>query len=100
MGNGSIFRKLLLTALLLILVALVSADIFLTRYMAASELRHAEDMMAAQARILVPALAAMDPPSVPAWTSRAGIESRARVTIIGRDGVVLGRFPARSLHHG
>src|SRR5271157_1591211 len=89
MGNGSILRKLLLTALLLILVALVSADVFLTGYTAASELRHAEGVMAAQARILVPALAVMDPPSVQAWTNRAGIESRARVTIIGRDGAVL-----------
>jgi two-component system phosphate regulon sensor histidine kinase PhoR len=89
MGNGSILRKLLLTALLLILVALVSADVFLTRYTAASELGHAESTLAAQARILVPALAAVDPPSVQTWTNRAGIESQARVTIIGRDGVVL-----------
>jgi len=89
MGNISILRKLLLSALLLILVALGSAAIFLTRYTAARELQHAEDTMAAQARILSPALAATEPQSLEAWTNRAGIESRARVTIIGRDGVVL-----------
>ena len=53
MGNGTILRKLLLSALLLIVVALGSAAIFLTRYTAASELQHAEDTMAAQARILL-----------------------------------------------
>jgi two-component system phosphate regulon sensor histidine kinase PhoR len=93
MGNASILRKLLLTALLLILVALGSAAVFLTRYTAASELRHAEDMMTAQARILAPALAAgmaaNAAPSLADWTSRAGVASRARVTVIGRDGVVL-----------
>jgi len=89
MGSATILRKLLLSALLLIVVALGSAAIFLTRYTAASELRHAEDTMAAQARILLPALAAVDPSSLEAWTTRAGVESGARVTVIGRDGSVL-----------
>jgi two-component system phosphate regulon sensor histidine kinase PhoR len=89
MGNASILRKLLLWALTLILVALGSAAIFLTQYTSASELRHAEQTMAAQARILAPALAAIDVQSVTEWTSRAGAASQARVTVIGRDGVVL-----------
>jgi len=92
MGNATILRKLLLSALLLIAVALGSAAIFLTRYTAASELRHAEDTMAAQTRILLPALAAVDPGDpqrLEAWTSRAGIETDARVTIVARDGTVL-----------
>jgi two-component system phosphate regulon sensor histidine kinase PhoR len=89
MGNGTILRKLLLSALLLIVVALGSAAIFLTRYTAASELQHAEDTMAAQARILLPALATVDPPSLDAWTGRAGIQTGARVTIIARDGTVI-----------
>jgi len=89
MGNASVLRKLLLWALTLILVALGSAAIFLTQYTSASELRHAEQTMAAQARILAPALAAIDAQSVTDWTSRAGAGSQARVTVIGRDGVVL-----------
>ena len=89
MGNASILRKLLLWALTLILVALGSAAIFLTQYTAAGELRHAEQTMAAQVRILAPALAVIDAQSVTEWTSRAGAVSQARVTVIGRDGVVL-----------
>lgn len=89
MGNPTILRKALLSALLLILVALGSAAIFLTRYTAASELERAEDLMAAQARILLPALAAVDQPSLETWTNGAGIETRARVTVIDRDGAVL-----------
>jgi two-component system phosphate regulon sensor histidine kinase PhoR len=92
MGNATVLRKLLFSALLLIVVALGSAAIFLTRYTAASERRHAEDMMAAQTRILLPALAALGPAdahALEAWTARAGTETRARVTIIARDGTVL-----------
>lgn len=89
MGSPSIFRKLLLSALLLILVALGSAAIFLTRYASDGELRHAEDTMAAQLRILAPALATVDPQSVRDWTDRMGAQSNARVTIVDRDGTVL-----------
>jgi two-component system, OmpR family, phosphate regulon sensor histidine kinase PhoR len=89
MGSSTILRKLLLSALLLILVALGSAAVFLSRYTAASELQHAEDMMAAQARILAPSLAAIDAQSLADWTNRAGAQSNARVTVIGGDGKVL-----------
>ena len=89
MGSRSILRKLLLTALLLIVVALGSAAIFLTRYTADRELRHVQDTMVAQARILAPSLAATGGSSPADWTRRAGAESRARVTVIGRDGAVL-----------
>ena len=89
MGNSSILRKLLLSALVLILVALGSAAIFLTHYTAESERQHAEETMVAQARVLRPALAAVDPASIKDWTNRAGVETQARVTIIDRAGVVL-----------
>jgi two-component system phosphate regulon sensor histidine kinase PhoR len=89
MGSATILRKLLLSALLLILVALGSAAVFLSRYTAESELRHAERTMEAQARILAPALPAGSPQALAEWTSRAGAESGARVTVIGRDGAVL-----------
>jgi len=89
MGNATVLRKLLLSALLPIAVALGSAALFLTRYTAASERRRAEDTMAAQARILLPSLPAVDASSLEAWTSRAGAQTQARVTVIARDGVVL-----------
>jgi len=84
-----ILRKLLLTAFLLIAVALGSADFFLTRYTADRELQHATQVMEAQARLLAPALAAVEPASLAAWAQQAGEQSRARVTVIDRGGVVL-----------
>ena len=84
-----ILRKLLLTAFVLIAVALGSADFFLTRYTAGRELQHATQVMEAQARLLAPALATAEPASLAAWAQQAGQQSRGRVTVIDRSGVVL-----------
>jgi two-component system, OmpR family, phosphate regulon sensor histidine kinase PhoR len=84
-----ILRKLLLWALLLIFVALGSADLLLTRYTADRELQHATQVMQAQARLLAPSLATADPASLEVWIHQAGEQSLARVTVIDRDGVVL-----------
>jgi len=103
MPRSSILRKLLLTAVVLILVALGSADFFLTRYTADREVRHAEQLMEGQVRILAPALAAVPLSSLAAWTNQAAAQSRARVTIIDRDGVVLAdseHDPSTMENHG
>ena len=84
-----LLRKLLLAALLLILVALGAAGIFLTRYTADRELQYAEQQMQSQVRILAPALAAVEPSALAGWAEQAGRQTRARVTVIGRSGVVL-----------
>jgi two-component system phosphate regulon sensor histidine kinase PhoR len=84
-----LLRKLLLAALVLILVALGAADVFLTRYTANRELQYAEQQMQGQARILAPALAAIQPSALAAWVERTGRQTGARVTVIGRDGAVL-----------
>jgi two-component system, OmpR family, phosphate regulon sensor histidine kinase PhoR len=90
MSLGSpILRKLLLTSLLLIVVALAGADLLLTRYTASRELDHAIHQMEAQARIFVPSLSAVEAAALDDWTRRAADQSGARVTVIGRDGVVL-----------
>jgi two-component system phosphate regulon sensor histidine kinase PhoR len=52
-------------------------------------LQHAQDLMAAQARILAPALATLDSRNLAEWTARAGSQSGARVTVIDRNGLVL-----------
>jgi len=85
----TLLRKLLLAALLLIGVALGAADVFLTRYTANRELQYAEQQLHGQARILAPALAAVGPPGLSAWTEQAGRQTGARVTVIDRSGVVL-----------
>lgn len=87
--RSPIFRKLLLTALLLILVTLGGADFFLTRYTAGRELKHAEQKMDEAARILAPALAEVEPPVLGEWAREMDERSRSRVTVIDRQGVVL-----------
>jgi two-component system phosphate regulon sensor histidine kinase PhoR len=87
--SASIFRKLLLAALLLIVVALGSVGLLLARYTAARELQHAEQQMESAIRILGPPLAAIDPARLPEWTRLAADQSRSRVTVIDHTGVVL-----------
>jgi two-component system phosphate regulon sensor histidine kinase PhoR len=84
-----LLRKLLLAAMVLILVALGAADVFLTRYTANRELQYAEQKMQGQARILAPALAAIQPAALVEWVEQTGRQTGARVTVIGRDGMVL-----------
>src|SRR5689334_9471990 len=87
--RSPILRKLLTTSLLLIVAALGSADLLLSRYTANREIRHAEQELEGQIRILKPALAAIDDAALQEWTHQAGEQSRARVTVIDRKGVVL-----------
>ncbi|MGO9261317.1 MAG: ATP-binding protein [Bryobacteraceae bacterium] len=87
--RSRIFRKLLLTALLLILVTLGSADFLLTRYTAGRELKHAEQDMEQAVQILAPALAAVEAGVLGEWARQMDERSRSRVTIIDRQGVVL-----------
>jgi len=87
--RSSVLRKLLLASFLLIFVTLVTADILLTRYVADRELKYAQQQMAGQARILAPALAAVEASALEGWARQAGERSGARVTIIARDGIVL-----------
>jgi two-component system, OmpR family, phosphate regulon sensor histidine kinase PhoR len=84
-----ILRKLLVTAFLLIAVALGSADFFITRYTAERELHHAAEVMEAQARLIKPVLASVETASLGTWVQQAAQQSDARVTVIGRDGLVL-----------
>jgi two-component system phosphate regulon sensor histidine kinase PhoR len=84
-----LLRKLLLAALLLILVALGAADVFLTRYTADRELQYAEQQMQGQVRILAPALSSVAPSALAAWVEQSGSQTGARVTVIGRTGMVL-----------
>ena len=84
-----ILRKLLLTALLLIVLTLGSVDVLLTRYTADRELQHAQQVMQGQVRILAPSLAVTDPAALGDWANQAGRQAVARVTLIDRNGVVL-----------
>ena len=61
--GGPMFRKLLLTALVLILAAVALSDLLLTRYTADRETRNTEMRLSAQARILAGELAALSGPA-------------------------------------
>ena len=87
--QSPIFRKLLLSSLLLILISLVSADFLLTRSTAARERAHAEELMEEAARILRPELAAADPAALQEWARGADTRAHLRVTVIAGDGAVL-----------
>jgi two-component system phosphate regulon sensor histidine kinase PhoR len=101
--RSPLFRKLLLTGFLLIVVSLVAVDVLLTRYTAGRELDHVKQELATAARILGPRVAAIEPTDLGAWVGTAERESRARVTLIDSAGVVLAdsqHSPATMDNHG
>ncbi len=79
MARSLILRKLLLTSFLLVLAALGSADLLLTRYTTGREIKHAQQELEGQIRILAPQLATIDPATLAAWADRAG-EQAARAS--------------------
>ncbi|HTS62720.1 MAG TPA: ATP-binding protein [Candidatus Acidoferrales bacterium] len=87
--RSPLFRKLLLTALLLVLVTLAGADILLTRYTAARELAHAVQELDGMIRVLTPRLSSVEPVLLGVWVKTEDARTGARVTVIDRHGVVL-----------
>jgi two-component system phosphate regulon sensor histidine kinase PhoR len=100
--RSAVFRKLLISALLLIAIALVPLDFYLTRYIDRRERELMEERLAGDARILAGELARSGA-WLEAWARDAAHRARARVTVIDRDGVVLAdsERPAREMeNHG
>ena len=87
--GGPMFRKLLLTALVLILAAVALSDLLLTRYTSDRETRNTEMRLSAQARILAGELAALSGPQLPGWIHDAQRRARCRITVIDSAGKVL-----------
>jgi two-component system phosphate regulon sensor histidine kinase PhoR len=88
--HSSIFRKLILSALVLIGATLGALDFYLTGYTAARERNAVEQRLAAEGRILREQLAAVKPDGLHAWAHAAGAAAKARVTLIDPQGAVLG----------
>jgi two-component system phosphate regulon sensor histidine kinase PhoR len=89
MGSSPLLRKLLLSILVLMIVALGSAAFLIERYTAAHELAHAQQLLEGQIRILGNGLQYRSPSTIRAWTDTVGELSHARVTVIDRSGHVL-----------
>jgi two-component system phosphate regulon sensor histidine kinase PhoR len=87
--RSPIFRKLLLTSVLLILVTLASVDFLLTRYTADRERSQVQQHMAQSLRFIAPSLIANPPPSLQKWAENTDAALRSRVTVIDNNGVVL-----------
>ena len=87
--GSPMFRKLLLTSLLLILSAVVVLDFLLTRYTAQHETLNVEHELAAQTRILTAEVAKLSPGELGPWVVQARGRAGARITLIAPDGKVL-----------
>jgi two-component system phosphate regulon sensor histidine kinase PhoR len=84
-----LFRKLPLTALLAILVAVTGLDLLLSRYIAGRETLHAQQQLAAQALILAGELGSASESGLAEWTREAAARAKCRITIIDPSGTVL-----------
>ncbi len=84
--RSPVFRKLLLSAFLVIAAALFVSDFYVTRYTPLQQQRIIQQHLAIEARILAGEAPGKD---LRAWVADAGARSQARVTIIDPNGVVL-----------
>ncbi len=89
-AGGTMFRKLLLAGLLLILVTVGVLDFLVTRYTTTRETLAVEMQLAGQARILSSELERVPAPGLAAWVREAAARSTRRITVIDPAGAVLG----------
>ena len=87
--QSPIFRKLFLSATLLIAATLAVLYFYLARYVARYEVENVEQRMEAQARLLGPEAAGVPRDRIENWAREAGARARARITLIDSAGVVL-----------
>src|SRR6266542_1146304 len=87
-SRSPIFRRLLLSCLLLVFVTISVLDFFLTRLAEQQQKAAVESQLAAEARLLADELAAVPGASLQAWTKQAEKRAQARITIIDHVGIV------------
>ena len=87
--QSSLFRKLLLSAFVLIAVPLLVLDSFLTSFVARQETQSAQRRLTAEARIARGEVANVDPAGLQNWAKEASELSQTRVTIVEPQGTVL-----------
>ena len=87
--RSPIFRKLLSSALLLIVVTLLVLDFYVTRYTAYREVQSVQLRLEAEARILAAEAASVPGPQMEDWARQASERAHARVTIVDPQGVAL-----------
>jgi two-component system phosphate regulon sensor histidine kinase PhoR len=87
--GSSIFRKLLVGALVLIGVPLLVLDFYLTRYTADREVQSVQHRLLLEARILSGEVPGGHRERLQEWARAAGERAQARITVIDRVGAVL-----------
>ncbi len=87
--RSPIFRKLFLSATLLITATLIVLDFYLARYMARHQVENVEQRLEAQARLLASEAAATPRDQLEGWAKISGARAQARVTVIDSVGLVL-----------
>ena len=87
--QSSLFRKLLVSAFVLIAVPLVVLDSFLTSFVARQEAHSAQRRLTAEARIMRGEVSNVDPAELENWAQKASVLSETRVTIVDPRGTVL-----------
>lgn len=87
--QSPLFRKLLVSAFVLIAGPLLVLDSFLTTFVAGQERRSAQHRLTAEARILRGELSGVDPMGLENWAKDRSALSQTRITIVDPQGRVL-----------
>lgn len=87
--RSTLFRKLLLSSLLLIAVTLVALDFYLTPYTRRHQTEAIETLLTGKARILAGEITSGGGADLKQWANSVGTRARARITVIDGRGVVL-----------
>ena len=88
-ATGTLFRKLLLSSLALVAVAVLVLDLYLSRYVAGREASHVQTRLVSMALLLRDELTATQSGALQAWASSTSARANTRVTLIASDGRVL-----------
>ena len=87
--HSPLFRKLLVSAFLLITATLLGLDFFLTRYIADRETQSVQHRLTAEARILREEVPDAESAHLEAWAKDVSRRAQARITVIEPGGTVL-----------
>jgi two-component system phosphate regulon sensor histidine kinase PhoR len=87
--SGSLFRKLLLSAIALVAITIVAFDYAITKYLGNQNEARVEERLRIEAQILAAELNRVQPRQTTNWTTTASHLANARVTLMDRQGHVL-----------
>lgn len=89
MFHSPLFRRLLVSAFVLIAATLLGLDFFLTRYIADRETQSVEQRLTAEARILREEVPDAGSAQLEAWAKEVSRRAQTRITVIDAGGTVL-----------